>query len=100
MRHCLTTNCLNSCRAARLKEGSAARALQFAILTAARTGEVIGAQWNEIDLAKATWTVPAGRMKAAKEHKVPLSAAALALLRSLPHEDGNAFVSLVRGRPA
>jgi integrase len=46
------------------------RALEFAILTAARTGEVIGARWDEIDLADKTWTVPATRMKAGKEHRV------------------------------
>lgn len=56
-------------------------ALQFVILTAARSGEVIGATWEEIDLAGALWTIPARRMKAQKEHLVPLSAAALAVLR-------------------
>ena len=57
------------------REGVAAQALEFAILTAARTGEVIGARWDEIDLDAAMWTVPAGRMKAGKEHRVPLSSA-------------------------
>jgi integrase len=66
--------------ALRQRTGSAARALEFAILTAARSGEVRGATWAEIDLASATWTVPAARMKAGREHRVPLSAAALALL--------------------
>ncbi len=60
--------------------GVAALALGFAILTAARTGEVIGARWNEVDLASATWTIPAARMKARREHRVPLSAPALAIL--------------------
>lgn len=78
--------------ALREREGSAARALEFAILTAARTGEVLGAQWDEIDFDNATWTVPAGRMKASKEHRVPLSERALELLRSLPTEHGNEFV--------
>ena len=64
----------------REQEGIAARALEFLILTAARTGEVIGARWNEIDLLDKTWTVPAGRMKAHREHRVPLSARALAIL--------------------
>jgi integrase len=64
----------------RQRSGVAARALEFAILTAARTGEVIGARWSEIDLAATVWTVPEGRMKAGREHRVPLSDAALALL--------------------
>ena len=54
------------------QEGIAARALEFAIVTAARTGEVIGARWSEIDLLEKTWTVPPGRMKAGREHRVPL----------------------------
>ena len=64
----------------REQEGIAARALEFLILTAARTGEVIGARWSEIDLLDKTWTVPAARMKAHREHRVPLSARALAIL--------------------
>src|SRR5579884_1182827 len=65
----------------RVQEGVAARALEFAILTGGRTGEVIGATWNEIDLAARHWTIPAGRMKKAdKAHRVPLSEAALAIL--------------------
>jgi integrase len=63
------------------QEGIAALALRFTVLTAARTGEVIGARWSEIDLKAAVWTVPAERMKAEKEHRVPLSDAALAVLR-------------------
>jgi integrase len=62
------------------QEGIAARALAFAILTAARTGEVIGATWAEIDVAARLWTIPAERMKAGKEHRVPLSEAAIAIL--------------------
>ena len=61
--------------------GTGALALEFAILTAARTGEAIGATWSEIDLGGAAWTVPAERMKAGREHRVPLSGAALAVLR-------------------
>ncbi len=64
----------------RLQDGAAARALEFTILTAARTGETIGAIWSEIDIAAAQWTVPAARMKAGREHRVPLSGAALAVL--------------------
>ncbi len=67
----------------RKQEGVAARALEFAILAAARTGEVIGARWVEIDLAAKLWTVPAGRMKAGKEHRVPLSARAIAILEEM-----------------
>jgi len=63
--------------------GLGARALEFAILTAARTGEVIGATWAEIDLKGRLWTVPAQRMKEKKEHRVPLSEAALAILRGM-----------------
>jgi integrase len=62
--------------------GTAAKALMFTILTAARTGEVLGMQFGEIDLAKAVWTVPADRMKMGKEHRVPLSDAALDILRA------------------
>jgi len=76
------------------RPGSAARALEFTILTAARTGEVTGATWAEIDLEAATWTIPAGRMKAAKEHRVPLSDHAIKLLRELPTEADNPFVFL------
>jgi integrase len=60
--------------------GVAARALEFVIFTAARLGEAIGARWSEIDLAAKVWTVPTDRMKAGKEHRVPLSDAALAVL--------------------
>lgn len=74
----------------RLREvgGMGARALEFAILTAARSGEVRGAHWSEIDLNAKVWTVPAGRMKASKEHRVALSAAAVRLLKALPRIDG------------
>jgi integrase len=64
----------------RTKPGSSARALEFCILTATRTGEVIGARPAEIDYAKKVWTIPAERMKAAREHEVPLSDRALAIL--------------------
>ncbi len=58
----------------------AALALEFLILTAARSNEVIGAQWDEIDLAAKVWTVPATRMKSNREHRIPLSARAIAIL--------------------
>ena len=67
----------------RQEEGMAARALEFAILTAARTGEVIGAKWNEIDFAERLWVIPAERMKAGREHRVLLSDATLAVLEDL-----------------
>jgi integrase len=69
--------------ALRNEAGIAARALEFAILTAARSGEVRGARCDEIDLANATWTIPAPRMKGARIHRVPLSAPALELLATL-----------------
>jgi integrase len=76
----------------RQREGVAARALEFTILTAARTGEVIGAQWSELDLAAKCWTVPAGRMKASREHRVPLSPRAVELLDEVYREDDNEFI--------
>ncbi len=80
----------------REQEGTAARALEFLILTAARTGEVIGARWNEIDLLDKTWTIPAARMKAHREHRVPLSARALTILEEMRSaqacNDADAFV--------
>jgi integrase len=78
--------------ALRQRDGVAAQALAFLIHTAARTGEVIGARWSEIDLAAAVWTVPPERMKAHRAHRVPLSPAAVALLRSLYREPGNDYV--------
>lgn len=74
--------------ALRGQQGMGARALEFAILTACRSGEVRGATWSEIDLEARRWIIPAGRMKAGKEHVVPLSDAALDLLRRLPRIEG------------
>ena len=82
-----------------VREGIPARALEFLILTAARSGEVIGARWEEIDLDHAVWTVPGERMKAGKEHRVPLSERAVALLRSLPREGEFVFIGARQGRP-
>lgn len=65
------------------REATAARALEYAILTAARPGEVLGARWAEIELKGAVWAVPATRMKARREHRVPLAAPAVELLRGL-----------------
>lgn len=64
-------------------EGLGALALRFTILTAARSGETRGADWSEVDLEAKTWTIPAERMKASREHRVPLSDAALEILRSV-----------------
>ncbi|MGH6680699.1 MAG: tyrosine-type recombinase/integrase [Bradyrhizobium sp.] len=67
----------------RQQQGVAARSLEFAILTAARTGEVIGTRWAEIDFAVRLWTVPPERMKAGREHRVPLSDAAAAIVENM-----------------
>lgn len=76
------------------REGMSARALEFAILTAARSGEVRGATFDEFDLdgASPTWTIPRERMKADKEHRIPLSPAAVALLKALPTVEGSNFI--------
>lgn len=68
--------------------GMGARALEFAILTGARSGEVRGAQWSEFDLVAGLWTVPAARMKAKRVHRVPLTPQAVRVLRELPRLDG------------
>lgn len=75
--------------ALRERSGTAARALEFALLTAARSGEVRGATWSEIDVDAKLWVVPAERMKAKKEHRVPLSPAAMKLLHALPRMEGS-----------
>ena len=77
--------------------GTAATALRFAVLTAARSGEVLGAKWEEIDLPGKTWLIPAERMKARKAHRVPLSDTAVALLDALPRVEGNDYVFPSRG---
>ena len=74
------------------REGVAPKALEFLTLTAARTSEVVGAQWDEIDFKSKIWTVPALRIKGGKEHRVPLSARAVALLKDVYREEGNDFV--------
>jgi integrase len=68
------------------REGAAARALEFCILTATRTGETLGARWSEVDMDAAVWTVPGERMKSGREHRVPLSDAVLAVLRDMAQE--------------
>jgi len=76
----------------RKREGIAAKALEFLILTAARSGEVRGALWSEIDIKAKLWTIPAERMKAGKEHQVPLSDEVIALINSLPVIEGNEYL--------
>lgn len=76
----------------RQEGGMAAQALEFAILTAARTGEVIGARWPEIDRQAKLWTIPGERMKGGREHRVPLSDAALAILARLYQDREGEFV--------
>jgi integrase len=87
----------------RARPATAARALEFAVLTAARTGEVLGATWREVDLESATWTVPARRTKAARPHRVALSPAALAVLEQMrplaAGPDSFVFPGQRRGRP-
>jgi integrase len=85
----------------RQRDGIAARALEFTILTAARTGEAIGARWSEVDMQSKTWTVPADRMKGKREHRLPLAEAAAALIDSLPRErDGDCiFLGARAGQP-
>lgn len=76
----------------RATDGTGAKALEFAILTAARSGEVRGATWKEIDLDARVWTISAERMKAAREHRAPLSEAAIAVLNTLPQGKPDAYV--------
>lgn len=88
---------------ARLRENEAlsARALEFLILTAARSGEVLGATWPEIDFDARLWIIPAERMKAGREHRVPLTEAALKTLRPLYDARISEFIfpGYVKGRP-
>lgn len=72
--------------------GMAARGLEFLILNCNRSSEVRGATWEEIDFAKRIWTIPAERMKAKKEHRIPLSDASMRLLHELPRFDDTALV--------
>jgi integrase len=75
----------------RKRKGSAALALEFLILTAARAGEVLGARWAEIDLDARTWTVPANRTKSSREHRIPLSSAALDVLKQVLRKGDHVF---------
>ena len=73
------------------REDISARALEFTILTAARTGEVIGARWDEFDLKKRLWTVPGDRMKSGRDHRVPLSNRAIEILQLLKRQGPHVF---------
>ncbi len=77
--------------ALRARKDVSSRALEFLILTAARTGEVIGARWSEVDMAAKVWTVPADRIKAGREHRVPLSDRAVEILQNVPTEGDFVF---------
>lgn len=87
----------------RERDAMAARALEFTILTAARTGETFGATWREIDLEAAIWTIPRERMKAGREHRVPLTARAVQILTELSElstgPDAYVFPGQKKGRP-
>lgn len=86
--------------AVRAREGVSARAVEFAILTACRSGEVRGAKWAEFNTAGKLWTIPGERMKAKREHQVPLSDAALALLESMPKDsDDDVVFAGTKGQP-
>ena len=84
----------------RNRESLSARALEFTILTASRTGEAIGARWNEIDTKAKVWTIPPERMKAGRPHRVPLSNRVLAILETLPRDrSGFVFPGASAGKP-
>src|SRR5262249_59929353 len=89
--------------ALRAQDGAGARALEFTVLTVARTGEVLGTTWNEVNASEKLWTIAADRMKAGKEHRVPLSARALAILneaKGLRTSDSQfVFPGSRRGKP-
>jgi integrase len=83
----------------RSKEGESARALELTILSASRTGEVIGARWSEIDAVARLWTVPAARMKSGREHRVPLSDRALEIIGEQRREGEFVFAERRAGAP-
>lgn len=85
----------------REREATAALALELCILTAARSGEILGMRWDELDLDKKIWTVPATRMKAGREHRVPLASRAVTILHQLKtiHDGDFVFPGQTRGKP-
>jgi integrase len=82
----------------RARDSVTARCLEFLILTASRSGEAIGTRWSEIDLDKAIWVIPGIRMKSSKEHRVPLSDRALAIVTALQETRVSEFVFPGRGK--
>lgn len=85
--------------AVRAKAATSSRALEFLILTAARTSEALGATWDEIELKAKVWTVPAARMKAGREHRVPLSPRAIEILEAMEGRTGLVFKGAKEGAP-
>ncbi|MFM9860609.1 integrase arm-type DNA-binding domain-containing protein [Pseudoxanthobacter sp. M-2] len=83
----------------RERDGTSARCLEAVILTAVRTSEALEATWSEIDLAEASWTIPARRMKGGREHRVPLSPRVVDILSALPREGEFVFPGAKAGRP-
>lgn len=84
--------------ALRLRDAAAARALEFLILTAGRTSEILGAQWGEIDLDRRLWRIPGARMKAGRDHRVPLSDRAIAILEEMHAVSVDAMDHIFIGR--
>lgn len=80
--------------ALKARDGVSARALEFAILTACRSGEARGARWTEFDIERKIWTIPAERMKAKREHEVPLSDSALSILKQIPDNEELVFTGM------
>ena len=83
----------------REKESQASKALELQILTATRPGEVMGATWDEFDIKSKAWTISAERMKASKEHTIPLSNRAIEILKSLPRACDFVFPSPTLKKP-
>src|ERR1019366_3926667 len=83
----------------RERQGSAARALEVTILTALRSGEVLGALWPEFDLQAKVWTIPKARMKGGREHKIPLSDRVIEIVAPLPPDSKFAFAGSLPDRP-
>ena len=82
----------NFMRRVRAMESISAKSLEFTILTSVRTGETIGAKWDEFDLDAKIWTIPGGRMKSGREHRVPLTSRAIEILQSTPRRASSDFV--------
>jgi integrase len=85
-------------RELRGREGIVPRALEFTVRCAARTGETLGAKWSEIDLENKIWTIPGERMKAGRQHRVPLSDRAVEIIEVLPREGDYVFIGSRAGK--